>query len=76
MGFWKYSWIVNKIKRQYNKWVKWISLQCESLVKLLTNIEVNKTYTWTYQSIVNNIISDLTTNTTSMDFVWNTFLKI
>jgi len=71
----KYSWVVNKIKRQYKWLAEWITLQCESLTKLLTDTEVDKTYTWTYQSIVNNIISDLPTNITSMDFVWNTLFK-
>ncbi len=71
----KYTWRVNKIKRYYDKWLQWVSLVCESLTNLLINVEVNKTYSWTYQSIVNDIIADLPTNTCDMDFLWSTIFK-
>ncbi len=71
----KFSWIINKIRRKYNWTTQWIILECESLAYLFVKKEVNKTYTWTYQSIVSDIISDLDTNSCNMDFVWGSIFK-
>lgn len=71
----KYSWRVNVLSRNYKKWIQNVKLKCESITNLLTQVEVDKTYTWTYQSIVNDIIADLPTNICSMDFLGNTYFK-
>ncbi len=71
----KYSWVITKIKRNYHDNEQWITLECESITNLLVKREVDKTYSWTYKSIVDDIIADLDSNNCNMDFVWINYFK-
>ena len=74
-GLLKYTGLITKIKRNYSSEKQWITLECESITYLLVKKEINKIYTGTYQSIVDDIIWDLDSNVCSMDFLWNTYFK-
>ena len=72
----KYSWIIKYIKR----WFKWaeqyIILELESLTWILKNTEINKTYSWTIQNIITNMINDISINSNyNMDFLGNNIFK-
>ena len=71
----KFAWVITKIKRSYKDNEQWITLECESITNLLVQKEVDKTYTWTYKSIVDDIIADLDSNDCSMDFVWSNYFN-
>jgi hypothetical protein len=71
----KYSWVITKIKRSYEGKKQWITLETESVTYLLSQKQINKNYTWTYQSIVDDIINDLWDNTCNMNFLWNQIFK-
>lgn len=71
----KYAWIIKNIRRIYKWNEQSVILECESITDLLVSVEINKTYSWTYQSIVSDIISDMWDNTCNMDFIWSIFFK-
>ncbi len=74
-GLLKFSWIITKIQRKYDGINQSVRLDCQSITYLLTQVEVDKVYSWTYQSIVDDIIADLWDNTCNMNFLWNTIFK-
>jgi hypothetical protein len=74
-GLLKYTGVITKIKRTYSSEQQWITLECESLTYILVQKNVNKTYNWTYQSIVDDMITDLWSNSCNMNFLWTEIFK-
>ncbi len=78
-GIHKYTWVISGISRYIStsEW-QWITLKVEWIVSLLSTGNINKVYSWSLTSVIDEFIADFHSQiniSNEMEYLWVNILK-